>query len=88
MAASVWDFQSAHSALLMHAIAHGGCTDTVRESAPEVDSRRRKKKEKNLPHRGLEHRSVFRLDFQSGALAAELIPNPYSGCGRSFLPYS
>ena len=24
--------------MLMHAIAHRGCTDTVRESAPEVDS--------------------------------------------------
>ena len=24
----------------MHAIAHGGCTDTVRESAPKVDSGR------------------------------------------------
>ena len=27
--------------MLVHAIAHGGCTDTVRESAPEVDSRRK-----------------------------------------------
>ena len=27
--------------MLMHAIAHGGCTDTVRESALKVDSGRR-----------------------------------------------
>ena len=27
--------------MLMHAIAHGGCTDTVRESAPEADSGRK-----------------------------------------------
>ena len=26
---------------VMHAIAHGGCTDTVRESAPEADSGRK-----------------------------------------------
>ena len=42
----------------MHAIVHGGCTDTVRESALEVDW------EKNsLPHRGLEPTSVLRLVF-------------------------
>ena len=36
-----------------HATAHGGCTDTVRESALEADS------EKNcLPYRGLELASV------------------------------
>ena len=55
--------------LLMHAISHGGCTDTVRESAPEADW------EKNLlPHRGLEHASVFRLAFQSDVLPTELLP--------------
>ena len=27
--------------MLMHAIAHAGCTQTVRESAPEVDSGRK-----------------------------------------------
>ena len=27
--------------MLMHAIAHGRCTDTVRESAPKVDSGRK-----------------------------------------------
>ena len=35
MAASVWDFLTC-AQLLMHAIAHGVCTDTVRESALEV----------------------------------------------------
>ena len=30
----------------MHAIAHGGCTDTVRESALEVDSGREREKKK------------------------------------------
>ena len=44
--------------MLMHVIAHGGCTDTVRESALEVDSGG----EKNpLPHLGLEPASVLRL---------------------------
>ena len=40
--------------ILMHAIAHGGCTNTVRESALKVDCwRERKKEEKTLPHPGL-----------------------------------
>ena len=52
----------------MHAIVHGGCTDTVRESALEVDW------EKNsLPHRGLEPTSVLRLAFQSDVLPTELL---------------
>ena len=38
------------SQTVMHAIAHGGCMDTVRESALEADPG-----EKNpLPHQGLE----------------------------------
>ena len=51
----------------MHAIAHGGCMDIVRESALEADSGR----EKNLPHRGLEPASVLRLVSQSNALPTE-----------------
>ena len=40
--------------MLMHAIAHGGCTNTVREPAVKVDW------EKNpLPHRGIEPWSVL-----------------------------
>ena len=45
----------------------GGCTDTVRESALEVDWERNP-----LPHWGLEPASVLRLAFQSDALPAEL----------------
>ena len=47
--------------LLMHATAHGGCTDTVRESALEVDSTKRERER-------LETTSVLRLAFQSDAL--------------------
>ena len=39
---------------LMHAIAHDGCTDTVRESAVKVDSGRKvpcRDRESNLPQR-------------------------------------
>ena len=58
--------------MLMQAIAHRGCTDTVRESALEADSgKKRKKKKKTLPHRGLEPASVFGLAFQSDCLPTE-----------------
>ena len=57
----------------MHAIAHGGWTDTVRESALEVDSGR---KEIILPHSGLEPTSLSRQAFQSDALPTELYPRP------------
>ena len=46
--------------MLMHAIAHEGCTDTVRESALEVDSGRKIP----LPNLGLEPTSVLRLEFR------------------------
>ena len=50
----------AYVQMLMSAIAHRGCTDTVREPPLEVDSG-----EKNpLPHRGLEPASVLRLAYQ------------------------
>ena len=49
--------------MLMNEIAHGGCTNTVREPALKADSGR----EKNpLPPRGLEPASVLRLDFSVG----------------------
>ena len=52
----------------MHAIAHWGCTDTVRESALKVDW------EKNpLPHRGIEPASAA---CRSDALPTELTPPP------------
>ena len=57
--------------ILMNAIAHGGGTDTVRESALETDW------EKNpLPHRGFEPASVLRLAFQSDAGPPEPSPTP------------
>ena len=53
--------------MLMHVIAHGGCTDTIRESALEDDW------EKNpLLNWGLEPRSLLRLAFQMDALPTEL----------------
>ena len=46
--------------MLVHAIAHRGCTDTIRESALKVDG------EKNpLPHQGLEPASVLPLACQT-----------------------
>ena len=53
MAANSLDLHHAHI-MLMHVIAHEGCMDTVRESAPKVDSRRkipRRTGESNLRHR-------------------------------------
>ena len=57
--------------MLTPAIAHGGCTDTVWESALEVDW------EKNpVPSWGREPMSVLWLDFQLDALPTELFyPN-------------
>ena len=54
----------------MHVIAHEGGTDTVRESALQVDSRRKI----SCRSRGLEPASVLRLAFQSDALPTELFP--------------
>ena len=52
----------------MHAIAHGGCTDTaVRESALKVDWETNR-----LPHQGIEPVSVLRLAFRSYALLTQL----------------
>ena len=54
--------------MMMHAIAHGGCMDSVRESALKVW-------EKNpLPHWELEPASVFRLACQSAANPNKLSP--------------
>ena len=41
------------------ATAHGGCTDTVRQSAVKIDSGRKNP----LPHMGLEPGSVLQLGF-------------------------
>ena len=58
----------------MHIIAHGGCTDTVRETALEDVW------EKNpVPHRGREPASILRLAFQSGALPTKGIPAQFVG---------
>ena len=61
--------------MLMHAIAHGGCADTVRESALKADCGTEKE---NL---GLEPASVLRLAFQSDVLHTELSP-PLAGIDR------
>ena len=52
---------------LMHGITHGGCTDTVRESALEVDW-----KKNPMPHWVFEPMSVLCLFFQSDTLLTEL----------------
>ena len=57
-----------------HAIAHGGCTGTVRESALEADW------EKNpLLHLGLKPASVSHLAFQLDTLPSELCPPQLQG---------
>ena len=58
--------------MLKHAIAHEGCTDTVRESALKVDW------EKNpLLHRGIEPASAA---CRSDALPTVLHPAPFCVC--------
>ena len=60
--------------MLMHVIVHGGCTDTVRESALEADW------EKNpLLHLGLKPASVSHLAFQLDTLPSELCPPQLQG---------
>ena len=62
--------------MLMQAIAHKGCTDTVRESALNLDSGRK------IPRRtGTQPASVLRLASQSDALPDELFPVPYISNG-------
>ena len=66
---------------LMHAITHGGCTDTVRQSAPEVDSGRKilRRIEDSNP------RQYLRWLFSRTALPTELssLPFPFQGgCAR------
>ena len=50
--------------MLIHAIAHADCADTVRESALKVDCGRKKP----MPNWGPEPASVLRLAFQSDTL--------------------
>ena len=52
--------------MLMHAIAHMGCTDTVRESALKVDSGRK------IPCHIGDSNPCIALAFQSDTLATEL----------------
>ena len=75
MAASVWDFNVNTDVDACDCTRGGGCTDTVQESALEVDSGR---KENPMPHRGLEPVSVLRLAFHSDAVPTEL--SPFSRC--------
>ena len=61
----------------MHATAPGGSTDTVKESAQDVDSGQKNP----LPLRGLEFASALRLAFKSDALPTE--PSPVRRSNRS-----
>ena len=55
--------------MLKHVIVHGGCTDTVRESALKVDSGRK------VPYRaGNPNPRQYCLAFQSDALPSDLSP--------------
>ena len=54
----------------MRAFAHWGCTDTVRESALDVDSGG----QKSLAAPGTRTRVSIALAFQADALATELSP--------------
>ena len=68
-AACVWDFSNVRIDVdAMHAVAHGGCADTVRESALKGDGSGR---QTPLWHRGLEPESLLRLAFRSNALPTE-----------------
>ena len=55
-----------HGCIAPDVNADGGCTDTVRLSALEVDW-----KKNPLPHRGVDPVSVSRLAFQSDAVPTE-----------------
>ena len=79
--------------LLMPAIAHGGCTETVRESALEVDFGEEKKKKKKIPcctgdsdplqhHAWLFNRTFYQLSYQALPLFLKEIPGKLRGpCG-------
>ena len=54
---------------IMHAVAHGGCMDTTRESALKVDSGRK------IPHHTVELKPASAA-CQSDAVPAELHPHP------------
>ena len=54
--------------MLVHAIAHGGCADTVRESALKAVC----ESENPLMHRGLEPASVLLLAFLADVIPTEL----------------
>ena len=60
---------------LMHAIAQGGCTDTVRESALEIDCGRKILCRTGDPN---PRQSLLRLAFQSDALPTELCLTPFN----------
>ena len=52
--------------MLMHAVAHGGCTNTISESASKVDSGR------NPLYQGIKPVSVLHSAFQPNVLPTEL----------------
>ena len=68
MAASASDCFELRSQVLVHAIVHRGCTNTVGESAPIVDPARK------VPSLTGESNSVLHLAFWLNALPTELCP--------------
>ena len=68
-------FNTPSSQMLMYTIAQGGCTDTVRESALEIDCGRKILCRTGDPN---PRQSVLRLAFQSDALPTELCLTPFN----------
>ena len=68
--------------MLMHAVAHGGCANTVRKSALKVDPGRK------IPcHTGDSNPSALRLAFRPDAATREQT-TAVRGCQRKLMHYS
>ena len=66
---------------LRHAVVHGGCMNTVRESAWKLDSSK-----KHSQHQGIEPVSVLQLPFCPNTLLTEL--SLFRGCVLVMLEWS
>ena len=66
---------------LRHAVVHGGCMNTVRESAWKLDSSK-----KHSQHQGIEPVSVLQLPFCPNTLLTEL--SLFCGCVLVMLEWS
>ena len=64
MAASVWDFVMC-TQMLMHAIVHGGCADTVTESALKVTCNISRLKSSGTHLQTVYHLAYYESNFNS-----------------------